>query len=193
MVVHPDAYLERKLELPNGREWTMPTPLLSDFSRAGIDIANEVGPSMLVDNMLLVSGEVDRTTDFERGLPGQWTKRNGHWEPDPLTRDDQCAIVNVKDQGLVVVSGCGHAGIVNTVRYAQALTGESRVYAIIGGFHLGGPAFEPIIPQTVRALVGLQPRYIVPGHCTGFNATMQLALAMPDAYLTNSVGTTYLL
>ena len=112
---------------------------------------------------------------------------------DPLTHDDQSAIVRVKDKGLVVISGCGHAGIVNTVRHAQALTGEQRVYAVIGGFHLNGSLFERIIPRTVQALLEINPRYIVPGHCTGFPAAMQFALAMPDAYLTNSVGTTYTL
>jgi 7,8-dihydropterin-6-yl-methyl-4-(beta-D-ribofuranosyl)aminobenzene 5'-phosphate synthase len=193
MIVHPDAYLERKIVFPNGREWKMPAPLLADFRKDGLEVIQEVGPSMLVEDMVLVSGEIGRTTDFEHGLPPQWARRNGHWEPDPLTHDDQCAIVRVKDKGLVVISGCGHAGIVNTVRYAQALTGEQRVYAIIGGFHLNGSLFEPIIPRTVQALVEINPRYVVPGHCTGFPAAMQIALALPDAYLTNSVGTTYVL
>jgi len=193
MVVHPDAYLERKMVFPDGREWQMPTPLLADYRRDGIEVLEEVGPSMLVENMVLISGEVPRTTSFEHGLPPQWARRNGHWEHDPLTRDDQCAIVRVKDKGLVIVTGCGHAGVVNIVRQAQALTGEQDIYAIIGGFHLNGPLFERIIPQTVLALVEINPRYIVPGHCTGFPAMLQLAMAMPTAYLTNSVGTTYVL
>ena len=75
---------------------------------------------LFVENMVLVSGEVPRTTSFEHGLPPQWTRRNGHWEHDPLTRDDQCAIVRVKDKGLVIVTGCGHAGVVNIVRQARA-------------------------------------------------------------------------
>src|SRR5579859_5192710 len=193
LILHPDAYLERKIVFPNGQELRMPTPLLADFRRDNIEVIEEVGPSMLVDQMLLVSGEVERTTSFERGFPIQWSRRNGEWAHDPLTQDDQCAVVNVRDKGLVVVTGCGHAGIINTVRHAQALTGIQQVHAIVGGFHLNGPLFAPIIPDTVAALQELQPHYLLPGHCTGFPAAAQMARALPDAFLPNSVGTTYFL
>jgi 7,8-dihydropterin-6-yl-methyl-4-(beta-D-ribofuranosyl)aminobenzene 5'-phosphate synthase len=146
---------------------------------------------MLLDGVVLVSGEVARTTDFEKGFPIHWAKRDGAWQPDPLIRDDQCAIVNVKDKGLVVITGCGHAGIVNIVRHAQALTGVQQILAVVGGFHLTGGLFEKIIPQTVAALQAINPSYLIPGHCTGWSAAHQLAEAMPDAYLPNSVGTTY--
>jgi hypothetical protein len=89
------------------------------------------------------------------------------------------------------VTGCGHAGVVNIVRRAQQLTGIERVHAIVGGFHLNGPLFEPMIPATVAALQQIRPRYLVPGHCTGFSAARALAEAMPDAFLVNSVGTTF--
>ncbi len=107
--------------------------------------------------------------------------------------DDQCAILNVRDKGLVIVTGCGHAGIVNTIRNAQALTGVQQVYAVVGGFHLSGRLFERIIPDTVAALQQIGPRYLMPGHCTGWVATHQLARAMPDAFIANSVGTTLVL
>ena len=86
---------------------------------------------------------------------------------------------------------CGHAGIVNIVRYAKKLTGVDHVYAVIGGFHLNGPLFEPIIPDTVAALQQLAPQYIVPAHCTGFRAIHALAASFPNAFLQNSVGTRY--
>jgi 7,8-dihydropterin-6-yl-methyl-4-(beta-D-ribofuranosyl)aminobenzene 5'-phosphate synthase len=193
LVVHPDAYLERKTVAPNGEERHLPTPLRSDYRRDNIDVIEEVGPSMLVDGMLLVSGEVERTSGFELGFPSQWSLRRGQWEHDPLVHDDQCAIVNLKERGLVVVTGCGHAGVVNIVRHAQALTGVRQIYAVIGGFHLNGPTFQPIISPTVAALREIQPRYLMPGHCTGFPAAAQLVAAMPDAYIPNSVGTTYIL
>jgi 7,8-dihydropterin-6-yl-methyl-4-(beta-D-ribofuranosyl)aminobenzene 5'-phosphate synthase len=192
LVVHPDAYLERKSVLPNDDERRLPTPLRADFRRDNIEVIEEVGPSMLVDDMILVSGEVERTSGFEPGLPVQWALRDGHWEHDPLVRDDQCAIVNVKDKGLVVVTGCGHSGVINIVRHAQALTGIQAVHAVAGGFHLNGALFEKIIPPTVAALCEIGPRYLLPGHCTGFPAAAQLAAAMPQAYIPNSVGTTYL-
>lgn len=110
----------------------------ADFRRENIEVIEEVGPSMLVDDMLLVSGEVARTTPFEKGFPIHYAKRGDAWEPDPLIMDDQCAIINVRGKGLVVVTGCGHAGIINAIRHVQALTGVQAIYAVIGGFHLTG-------------------------------------------------------
>lgn len=190
LILHPDAYLERKLVLPNGYEIALPPPKFEDLRRESIEIIEEVGPSMLVDGMILVSGEVARTTPFEQGFPIHFARRHDHWEPDPLIMDDQCAILNVRDQGLVIITGCGHAGIINTIRNAQALTGIQKIYAVIGGFHLSGPVFEPIIPATIEALKALNPRYVMPGHCTGWRAAHAIARAMPEAYLQNSVGTT---
>lgn len=193
LVLHPDAYLERKLVLPNGDEVSVPAPKVTDFRRENIEIIEEVGPSMLVDDMLLVSGEVDRTTDFETGFPIHYAKRDDAWEPDPLIMDDQCTIINVRGKGLVIVTGCGHAGIINTIRHVQALTGVQEIYAVIGGFHLTGALFEPIIPATIAALRDINPRYVLPGHCTGWAATHQIARAMPEAFIPNSVGTTLVL
>jgi 7,8-dihydropterin-6-yl-methyl-4-(beta-D-ribofuranosyl)aminobenzene 5'-phosphate synthase len=191
LVVHPEAYLERKLVLPTDVEVQIPPPRKADLRRAGVEVIEEVGPSLVVGDMVLVSGEVSRTTPFETGFPIHWAKRDGTWQPDPLIRDDQCAIINLGGRGLVVVTGCGHAGIVNTIRHAQELTGVQQVHAVVGGFHLTGGFFEQLIPQTVTALQAIDPRYLVPGHCTGWSAAFQLAQAMPEAYLPNSVGTTY--
>ena len=193
LLLHPDAYLERKLVLPNGEEVFLPAPRKADLLREHIQVIEEVGPSMLIEGMILVSGEVARTTSFERGWPIHYARYEQGWEPDPLIRDDQCAIMHVQDKGLVIVTGCGHAGIINILRNAQALTGVQEIYAVIGGFHLGGPFFEPIIPAMIAALQQMHPRYLVPGHCTGWVATHQIARAMPEAFIATSVGTRLLL
>jgi 7,8-dihydropterin-6-yl-methyl-4-(beta-D-ribofuranosyl)aminobenzene 5'-phosphate synthase len=98
--------------------------------------------------------------------------------------------MNVKGKGLVIVTGCGHAGIINTVRYAQELTEVSQVYAIIGGFHLTGGLFEKIIPDTIAELEKINPRYMMPMHCTGWSALRRLSESMPEAFILSSVGTT---
>jgi len=182
LVLHPDVYLERKLILPNGTELNIPPPRRSDLRREHLEVIEEVGPSTLIDGMILVSGEVARATDFEKGFPIHWAKRDGVWVPDPLIMDDQCAIVNVQGKGLLII-----------IRHAQALTGVDDVYAVVGGFHLTGALFEPIIPATTAALQRVNPHYVMPGHCTGWSATHHLARAMPDAFVPNSVGTTLLL
>ena len=107
--------------------------------------------------------------------------------------DDQCAIMHVRGKGLVIVTGCGHAGIINSIRYAQTLTGVDKIYAVVGGFHLTGGLFEPIIPATTAALQKINPRYVMPGHCTGWSAIHQIAHTMPEAFIPNSVGTTLIL
>lgn len=190
LVLHPDAYLDRKLVLPNGIELSLPAPIKQDFYREKIELIESIGPSMLIDDMLLISGEVSRTTNFEKGFPIHYAHHHDGWKPDPLIMDDQCAIINVKGKGLVIITGCGHSGIINTIRNAQQLTGIDKVYAVIGGFHLSGAAFEPIIPQTIEELKKFNPQYIMPGHCTGWRATHQIAHALPDAFIPNSVGTT---
>jgi 7,8-dihydropterin-6-yl-methyl-4-(beta-D-ribofuranosyl)aminobenzene 5'-phosphate synthase len=100
--------------------------------------------------------------------------------------------VNVKDKGLVILTGCGHAGIINTLNYAKELADEDRIYAVIGGMHLSGGLFEPIIPITVEELEKLKPRYVVPCHCSGLKAVTEIARKMPDAFIQNSVGTNYI-
>ncbi len=193
LVLHPDAYLERKLVLPNGSEIGLPAPKHSDLRRENVEVIEEVGPSMLIDDMVLVSGEVERTTEFEKGFPIHHARRDGSWEPDPLIHDDQCAIVNVRGQGLVIVTGCGHSGIINIIRNGRRLTGVQPIYAVIGGFHLTGALFEPVIAPTIEALRKINPRYVVPGHCSGWSATHQIARAMPAAFIPNSVGTCLIL
>ena len=190
LVLHPDAYLERRVVLPNGAEIGLPAPRLADFRREVIEVIESAAPSMLVDNMVLISGEVGRTTEFETGFPGHQALRQGQWEADPLIHDDQCAIIRVRGKGLVVISGCGHSGIINVLRHAQELTGVTQLYAVVGGFHLTGAAFAPRIPATIAALQQMQPRWLMPGHCTGWAATHQIARAMPEAFIANSAGTT---
>ena len=133
-------------------------------------------------------------TEFERGLPPSHQAWDGSaWRHDPTVIDDQALVINVRGRGLVVVTGCGHAGVVNIIRHAMRLTGVSRLLAVIGGFHLSGPAFEPIIEPTVSALTALAPELIAPGHCTGWRAQHTLAARLPDAWVQSSVGTTYTL
>jgi 7,8-dihydropterin-6-yl-methyl-4-(beta-D-ribofuranosyl)aminobenzene 5'-phosphate synthase len=158
---------------------------------AGFEIVEQREPSLLFDRSVLITGEVARTTGFETGMPFHEAHHDHGWEPDPLILDDQALIVHVRGAGLVVLTGCGHAGIVNIVRYAQRLTGVEQVHAVVGGFHLNGPLFAAVIGPTVEALVELAPQVIVPAHCTGWDASRAIAAQLPDAFIQNSVGTRF--
>lgn len=121
-------------------------------------------------------------------MPEAYFEENGEEQWDPI-EDDSALVANLREKGLVVISGCAHSGIVNTVNYAKTVTGVDRVHAVMGGFHLTGPAFSEIIEPTTEALKGIDPDYIVPTHCTGRNAVMHIEREMPDRFLLNMAGT----
>jgi 7,8-dihydropterin-6-yl-methyl-4-(beta-D-ribofuranosyl)aminobenzene 5'-phosphate synthase len=192
MVVHPFVWTPRRLAVPGQDVLELPTLSRTSLAGEGFEILERLVPSLLLDGCVLITGEVDRTTDFERGMPpAHQAFYDDGWRHDPAVIDDQALVVHVRDRGLLVLTGCGHAGAVNIVRHAQRLTGVGRLHALVGGLHLGGPAFEPIIGPTVGALAALAPDLVVPGHCTGWRAQHALASALPDAWVQGSSGTTY--
>ncbi len=193
VMIHPDFWNRRRVRIPGRDPFEIPTTSRSALHGAGFTIVEERQPSFLFENSVLVTGEVDRTTGYEPGFPMQDAWHNDHWEPDPMVLDDQAVIVNVRDRGLVVMTGCGHAGIVNITRYALALTGAPQVYGLFGGFHLNGPLYEPLIDRVCADLGALKPSMVVPAHCTGWRAQHALARAFGDAYVPDCVGTRFIL
>ena len=94
----------------------------------------------MVSDLVPFAGEVERVMGFERGFPWAEAKIDGNWAVDPF-HDDQGVGVKIKDKGLVVIGGCSHAGIINTVKQAQKAARTDAVHAVLGGFHLTGPVF----------------------------------------------------
>jgi 7,8-dihydropterin-6-yl-methyl-4-(beta-D-ribofuranosyl)aminobenzene 5'-phosphate synthase len=189
LVIHPEAWRERKVIFPTGAEMRLPPPSRADLEAEGLELVEERGQTLLLDDTILVSGQVERVTEFEKGFPIHYVRSAEGWEPDPMIWDDQNVIVNVKGKGLVIVSGCSHAGIVNVLRNAQRLTGEKRVAGLVGGFHLTGGIFEPIIEPTVEAFATVNVGRILPAHCTGWKAVHLFARAMPESFVQPAVGT----
>src|SRR3954447_1624862 len=190
LTVHPSVWTRRRLVLPGTDGVELPTLSPTALEAEGFSVVERREPSLLVDGCVLITGEIDRTTDFEPGMPPPHQAWDGTgWRHDPLVLDDQALVVHVRGRGLLVLTGCGHAGAVNIVRQALRLTGVDRLHAVLGGFHLGGPAFEPIIEPTVAALAGLAPDVVLPAHCTGWRAQHRLAAALPQAFIPPAVGT----
>ena len=161
-----------------------------DLDREGWQIVEERGPSLLLDGAVLVTGQVERVTDFEKGFPLQQARTaEGAWEPDTWIWDDQAVVVHVRGKGLVVLSSCSHSGIINVLEHARQLTGVQHVHACVGGLHLTGGLFEQIIPRTVDALSAIGPDVVVPGHCTGWKANSLIVSQLPQAYIQSNVGT----
>jgi 7,8-dihydropterin-6-yl-methyl-4-(beta-D-ribofuranosyl)aminobenzene 5'-phosphate synthase len=192
MTVHPGIWSQRRIAVPGVEPFAFPTLSRTALEGEGFEVVERRQPSLLLDGSVLVTGEVDRVTEFERGMPAPHEALvDGSWQHDPLVLDDQALVVHVRDKGLVVLTGCGHAGAVNIARHALRLTGVDRLHGLLGGLHLGGPAFEPVIPPTLAALAELSPALLVPGHCTGWKAQHALAAAFPDAWVQGSVGSRY--
>ena len=192
LVLHEDAFRNRLVKFQDGRAVDLPAPDRSLLTNAGYEIIEKHSPSLWIEDGVLITGEIPRTNKFEKGFPNHYSEiEEGKMEADPLIKDDQAIILTVKDKGLVVITGCGHAGIINTLNYATELTGEDRIFSVIGGMHLSGGLFEPIIPTTLQELEKLKPKFVVPCHCSGLKAMTEIARKMPSAFIQNSVGTNY--
>jgi 7,8-dihydropterin-6-yl-methyl-4-(beta-D-ribofuranosyl)aminobenzene 5'-phosphate synthase len=189
LILHPDAWRDRRVVFPTGAELHLPPPSRQDLDREGVEVTEARRPSLLVDGTVLVTGQVRRVTGFERGFPLSQARTTQGWEPDPMMWDDQAVVVHVRGRGLVVLSGCSHAGAINVLRHAQRVTGIERIHAFVGGMHLTGGIFEQLIPPTLDELESIDPAWVVPGHCTGWRATHELARRLPDKYVQTSVGT----
>ena len=191
VLIHPHFWRRRRVTIPGRDPQEIPTTSRRALIDGGFDVIEEGHPSFLFRRSVLVTGEVARTTGYEPGFPPQQAWISGRWEPDPLVLDDQALIVDIKDKGLLVITGCGHAGIVNICRYAQRLTKQRPLYAVMGGFHLNGPLFEPLIPRVLDDLEALAPTVIVPAHCTGWRAHHAMGARFGEAFIPNTVGTRF--
>ena len=191
LVLHPEAFLQRRLNIPR-REKPVNMPTLSEqnLKETGASLNKSKKPSTVASDLILISGEVERVTDFEKGFPWAEAKIEDNWSLDPFN-DDQGIAVKVKDRGLVVIGGCSHAGIINTVKYLTKIAQTESVHAVLGGFHLTGPAFESVIAPTIEEMKNISPDFIVPMHCTGWKAINQFAKEMSREFFLNTVGTTY--
>jgi 7,8-dihydropterin-6-yl-methyl-4-(beta-D-ribofuranosyl)aminobenzene 5'-phosphate synthase len=189
VVAHPDAFAGlRYAQRPDGVKVRFPQTLRREgVERAGGEIIETTLPTLLADDTILVTGQIPRTTSFEKGLMAAVIERDGQLEKDAID-DDQAVVVSLGERGVVVISGCAHAGIVNTIRYAKELTDELPVRAVIGGFHLSGADVAGTLEPTVNELVEQGPSLIAPMHCTGAAAIRRIAEALPEAFVTSSVG-----
>jgi 7,8-dihydropterin-6-yl-methyl-4-(beta-D-ribofuranosyl)aminobenzene 5'-phosphate synthase len=191
VLIHPHFWRRRRMVLPGIEPVEIPSVSRQALAGAGFDVLEAAQPSFVLAGSVLVTGEVPRVTGYEPGFPPQQAWLGGRWEPDPLVLDDQAVVINVRDKGLIVLTGCGHAGIVNICRYARRLTGGQPLYAAMGGFHLNGPLFEPLIPRVLDDLAEMSPQVLVPAHCTGWRAQHAMARRFGEVFIPNTVGSRF--
>lgn len=181
---HPGVFSRRYRVKDTGESYAVGIPCDEEFLRgmgARFDLDcrfREIAPD------IFLSGEVRRRTQFEKGDRGLFRDPVGR-EADPL-QDDQSLVVRTA-KGLVLLLGCCHAGVVNTIEHAREKTREDRVYAILGGTHLGFCSSEQL-EETVTALRTFRIARICVGHCTGFAASARLLREFPGAFQLANVG-----
>jgi len=181
VIMHPDVFKPKYAILPSlgikKLTYTGPPFTREKAEEKGGILVLSKDPVPIAENVM-TTGEITRSTDFEK-LAGFYVIENGEFKRDNLP-DDQALAIKM-DDGLVVFTGCGHSGIINTIRHSMRLTETDRVRAVVGGFHLIDADREKI-DKTVSELKMLNPELIVPMHCTGFKAKRRIAEELPSAF-----------
>ena len=168
----------------------VPSP--AAMAAQGAEIVNDPAARLLLDRHFYLSGEIPRLSTFEKGRVDHLSRTgpDAPWQPDPLLLDERILVAHVRGLGLIVLSSCSHAGIVNVCTEVRRLFPEIPIHCVMGGLHLGG-VMERIIPDTVEGLRPFAIAHIITGHCTGWRALHALANAFGDAVSQSAVGTTY--
>ena len=189
VVAHPDCFLSRHIALPDGRQLGYPTKLENKkLSELGVMPVTNTDPVLIADNSILVTGQIPRNTSFEKCPPEAVILKEEQPVHDQVD-DNQAIIINLEGMGLVIIMGRAYAGVINTINLAKELTGESRVYALIGGFNLEGKSRE-VMDRTMKSLEEMPPEVIIPMHSTGWMANGIILASFPRAFQLNSVGST---
>ncbi|EJU04313.1 hypothetical protein DACRYDRAFT_48508 [Dacryopinax primogenitus] len=194
--LHPDRPFARGIA-PNGQLiGRLPEdPTFEEIEFVGGKVETHAESHTVAGKTVWISGEIPRVTSYEEGLLGAVTwyeERNGDgdWQPDELILDERYSAINVKGKGLIIISSCSHAGIVNVLKDAVQRF-KRPIYMIVGGLHLAGPELQHRIRPTVEFIAkGLHPTptYVLPLHCTGFNAKVALREAMGDIVVPAATG-----
>ena len=183
---HPDMFAER-IWSNNGRTRSIGIP----FQRSYLESLGarfrlhtemmEVGPG------IYLTGEVPRTSNFEKGDANMTLKMpDGHEEhPDPL-RDDLSMVID-SDKGLVIVLGCAHAGMINIINHIIDKLGRERIHAIIGGTHLGFSSDEQF-DETLKVIDQYQIEHVGVSHCTGLVKASLLHAKLKERFFFGTVG-----
>jgi 7,8-dihydropterin-6-yl-methyl-4-(beta-D-ribofuranosyl)aminobenzene 5'-phosphate synthase len=159
-----------------------------DIEKLGLKVVELKKPAQIIPGAYF-TGNIERVTSYEKMPATLQIKRGEKLEQDDM-RGEQALFFNVKGKGLVVLSGCAHAGIVNTVKQAQKVAGMDKLHAVMGGFHLIN-AKPDVIQYTVADIKAMKPDHIVPAHCTGFETMVAFSKELPEAFTLNTAGTKY--
>ncbi|KAJ5910097.1 hypothetical protein N7504_004740 [Penicillium tannophilum] len=188
--LHPDRPAYRGMAAAETIASLEADPTFEEISGAGAVIEKSSEAHTILDDMFLVSGEIPRVTPYETGLKGavRFDPETKDWYSDEQITDERFLAVNLKGKGLVVFTGCSHAGVVNASKHAIELVPKNTLlHAVVGGFHLA-TSEEPYVQKTVADLKRLDPAVLMPGHCSGWRSKFAIEKAMPGTLVPCTVG-----
>ena len=186
IIAHPDIWKEKYHQPPDKPCEYSGIPYKREALEslgARFTLTNQ--PTKISDN-IMTTGEIPMNTEYENIHDQLFVKEGDRWSPDNVP-DDQALIIKTP-HGLVIISGCAHRGIINTIQHAKNITGVEKVHAILGGCHLKD---QPVhrITKTVHALEELNIDKIGVSHCTGMEASLEMARIFGDRFFFNNAGT----
>jgi len=177
LFIHPGAFAARYWK-EGSRVGKENNPVSRDQLKGRVRTLHETSKPASVCEGVMVTGEVPRRVEFEdTGLGGVFFLDADLKTPD-LILDDQALFFRIPE-GVVVILGCAHAGVVNTIQYVSQLTGEDKIYAVMGGSHLVSASADRL-QKTIAAFRQYDLQKIMLCHCTGVRAYSELATAFPD-------------
>jgi 7,8-dihydropterin-6-yl-methyl-4-(beta-D-ribofuranosyl)aminobenzene 5'-phosphate synthase len=186
IIAHPDIWDNKYVKSPGEQERYIGIPFRREAAEGlGAHFKLTAEPVWLSES-IVTSGEIPMITDYETIDSVLYIKENDNFKPDPL-RDDLALFIK-SPQGLIVILGCAHRGIINTLKHAQNITGVEPIYAVIGGTHLMS-ASPQRMDLTIAALRNMGIQKLGVSHCTGMAASAILAQAFRDKFFFNNAGT----
>jgi len=186
VIAHPDVWANKYSRRQGKRDRFSGIPFQwQELESLGASFTMATEPVKITDN-IMTTGEVPMVTEYEEIDPALFVKTNAGWQPDKLL-DDLALIINT-EKGLIVVLGCAHRGVINTLYHARQLAGTKQIYAVLGGAHLTS-ASEERVRLTIAALKELGVQRLGLCHCTGLPATSLLAQEFGDRFFFNNTGT----
>jgi len=185
VIAHPDIWIPKYVVYGEVTRYAGIPYAREDLESLGASFNLTKKPFEISDDVM-TTGEIEMTTDYETVDDRLFVKKANNMVPDPLA--DDLAIVVRTTEGLILITGCAHRGIVNTVRQVQKLTRGEHIHTIIGGTHLMVASPERI-ENTANELKGLGLQRLGVSHCTGFSASAALAKEFSDIFYLNNAGT----
>jgi 7,8-dihydropterin-6-yl-methyl-4-(beta-D-ribofuranosyl)aminobenzene 5'-phosphate synthase len=185
VIAHPDIWIPKYVVYGELSRYAGIPYVKEDLESLGADFKLTKKPFKISDD-IMTTGEIEMTTDYETIDDRLAVKKGSKIVPDPLA--DDLAIVVRTTEGFVLITGCAHRGIVNTVRQVQKITRGKYIHTIIGGTHLMVASAERV-EKTANGLKELGLQRLGVSHCTGFNASAALAREFGDIFFLNNAGT----